>query len=616
MTEHENQNAWKNANKLAPLYRPAMASAVIAAVVGLVALGVMLVDRAVLKAVDPFNAPALESMKQTLADHGEDENLRARIRELDFQIRQEYFSRHDRMVNGKSVLLGAAVAILASLAVAGGAKPSRWLPPKAGNEPPAKPMRDARLAKAGVLVAAFVFVMAGFAAWPWGPSPPPGLPFGDDIADATPGDTGTHADPTNDDAGLAVANAASHTTSPAAPRPVLTGRWPMFRGPNAQGISPAKNVPLAWDAPANKNIAWKTKLPLPSPSSPIAWDDKVFVSGASDDGKKLGLTCLDAVDGRVLWHKEISPTHPKPADVSINREAGFAAPTPATDGQLVFTLYASGDLVAYDFEGNRKWLKTFPWPHNRYAHATSLVVVDGLVIVLIDQEPPYPGALYALDGATGEERWRADRTTIDSWTVPLLAQVNGQDLIVTVAKPDIIVYDTRGGVVWRTPWVDRDMDAVEPAASPALADGMLVAATAFARCIAIPIDVTGDASRKIEWEISRDLPDICSLLAVGENVLMISDQATLSCFSAKECDEFYTHTYSRSFYASPIFADDKVYLIDEDGLCFVIAPGTEYNVLATNPLGEDVSATPAVIDGRLFIRGQTHLFCIAEVGGE
>jgi len=609
MIEHENQNAGDNEDRLACLYKPAVVSAVIAGVVGLVALGVMLVDYAALRTIDPFNAPALESMKQTLADHGEDENLRARVRELDQQVRQAYFSRYARISNGRFVLFGAVAAILVSLALAGAAKPSPWLPPKAGSDPPPRPMRDARLAKASVLIVAFVLVAAGFMAWPWAPTSPPGLspiPTGGDIAS-------TRADPTNSTEANDVANVASNAASPSVPRPVLTGRWPMFRGPDAQGISPAKNVPLTWDGPAGKNIAWKTKLPLPAPSSPIVWDGLVFVSGASDDGQTLGLACLDGADGSVIWHKEFPRQgQPPDADTLIHPEAGYAAATPATDGKLVFALYASGQLVAYDFAGERKWEKTFPWPYNRYAHASSPVVLGDRLIVLIDQEPPHPGVLYALDCATGDEAWRADRTTIDSWTVPLLTQVNGRDRIVTVSKPDIIVYDAEGKVVWQVPWVGRGVDSIEPAASPAVANGMLVAATAWARCIGVPIDSTGDASKNIEWEISRDLPDICSLLAVGDNVLMMSERGVLSCFSARECDEFYTHQFPGGYRASPVLADGRVYLIDDAGVCNVISPGTEYEELATNPLGEPVNATPAVIDGRLFIRGQTHLFCIGE----
>jgi len=634
MTEHENQNVCESDNKLACLYKPAVASAVIAAAVGLIAMGVMLANYAALRAVDPFNAPALESMKQTLADHGEDENLRLRVRELDVQIRQAYFTHQSRMAWGRFVLGGAAAALLAAMALAGAAKPSPWLPPKAGAESSARPTRDARQAKAGVLIAAAALVgtLVMSAAWKQMPAPQPSssdsplTQSGGDGGVVNSNPAGTHVGAAGNDANTVGANtvaangvsdAAVETKPntvppPATAKPVLTGRWPMFRGPDAQGIGTATNVPLTWDGPAKKNIAWKTELPLPGPSSPIAWDGLVFVSGASDDGKTLGLACIDGADGRVIWDKQFPRQGTPPEDASVHHEAGYAAATPATDGKLVFALYASGQLVAYDFAGLPVWDKTFPWPHNRYGHATSLVVLNDLLLVLIDQEPPYPGVLYALDCATGEERWRADRTTVDSWTVPLLTRVNGRDVIVTVSKPDIIVYDADGKVVWQTPWVNRGVDSIEPAASPAVAGGMLVAATAWARCIAVPIDSVGDASKKIEWEISRDLPDICSLLAVGDNVLMMSDQGVLSCFSARECDEFYTHQFPGSYRASPVLADGNVYLIDEAGVCNVISPGTTFENLATNPLGEPVNATPAIIDGRLFIRGQTHLFCVAE----
>ena len=619
-------------NKLAFLYRPAVVSAGIAAVVGLIALGVMLVDSSVLRAVDPFHAPALQSMKATLADHGEDEALRARVRELDLQIRQAYFSRQARMASGRFVLGGAVAAMLAAMALASAAKPSRWLPPRADTEPPPRPLRDARLARAGVLVAVLAAVGAlVVTAWKI-PAPPPELAFvlSDGIMAAQPapannnttGDAGNVGgnSPTAENSATTSTGTDSPTTTaataPAASRPVLTGRWPMFRGPDAQGISPAKNVPLAWDGPANKNIAWKTKLPLPGPSSPIVWDGRVFVSGASDDGKTLGLTCLDGATGDILWNCEFPREGKPPEDTSIFPEAGYAAATPATDGKFVFAFFANGELVAYDFDGERKWSKTFPWPHNHYAHASSLVVLGELLLVLIDQVPPYPGVLVALDGATGKEAWRADRNTVNTWATPMLAQVKGRDLIVTVSKPDIIAYDAQGSVVWQTPWVNRDVDSIEPTASPAVADGMLVVATAYARCIAVPIDSVGDASKKIEWEISRDLPDICSLLAVGDNIIMMSDQGVLSCFSAKECDEFYTRQFPGGYRASPVFADGKIYLIDDAGLCHVIAPGKEYKELSVNPLGEPVNAIPAIIDGRLFIRGEKHLYCIAEASSQ
>jgi len=594
----------ENDNSLAFLYRPAVVAAVAAGVLCLAVTAVMLVDRAYLVAADPLNSPALAAMKQTLVEHPDDAALREEIRRLDLQMREAYTARRTRIDNGRYVLAGGVAMLLLSLVLAAAAKKTPPMPQRVG-QGPAKVDRTGGLAKWAVGAVAVCFgavaVLAGRGtpAPPWQGQPLPAQGGAIDAGVASAGNT-------------ALQNAAGNTstqTATSVPAPRLLGQWPMFRGPRGQGIASVKNLPTEWDGPGNKNIAWKAPVPLSAASSPVVWNDRVFVTGAASDGSVLGLCCFDGVDGRLLWKREFKSQAKPPEDAAPPAEqTGFAAASPAVDGKHVFAFFATGDLVAYDLAGNKAWSKNLGWPDNTYGHASSLVVFGDLLILQLDQKTG--GALYAFKCDSGEQAWKTDRSVKDSWTVPLIARMGDKDVIVTVGRPTLNVYDLQGEQLWYAQWLDSSQSQAEPAPSPAVAGGMVLAATAFANAVGVPLAGKDDMTDKIAWRTDKDLPNIASLLAVGDNVWMLSEQGKLTCLAAKTASVVFTHEFEGAFEASPILADGRVYMVDTNGTCLVLEAGSKYKQLAVNKLGEAVHATPAFIDGRIYIRGEKNLYCI------
>ncbi len=387
--------------------------------------------------------------------------------------------------------------------------------------------------------------------------------------------------------------------------------WPSFRGPNGSGISAHAEVPSQWDGTSGEGILWKTATPLPGANSPIVWKDRVFLSGATKDRREV--YCFAAASGTVLWRKEVtheSAVSGKP--IKINDDTSFAAPTMATDGRLVYAMFANGDLAAFDFLGNEIWALSLGIPKNNYGHASSLATFNGYLIVQFDQGTAKDdrSKLLALDGATGRIEWRVTRHVPATWSSPIVVKDESQPLIITCSDPWVIAYSPKSGEeLWRA----HCLAPAEVGPSPIYREGMVFAANEYARLSAIRTGGRGDVTdTHIAWSVDQGLPDICSPLATDRFILLLNSFGTLTCYDKQAGgDPLWEEDFDAQFASSPSLVGNRVYLFSREGRAWIVEPTRNAcKRIAQADLGEPCLTSPAFQDGRIYIRGNKHLFCI------
>jgi outer membrane protein assembly factor BamB len=384
--------------------------------------------------------------------------------------------------------------------------------------------------------------------------------------------------------------------------------WPYFRGPGGLAISAYTNVPASWNGKTGDGVLWKTKVPLAGENSPIVWGNRVFVTGA--DAKKREVYCFDADSGKLLWTGEVSGIPGSPAmPPKVPQETGFACPTAVTDGQRVYAIFANGDVAAFDFEGRRAWARNLGVPKSTYGYSSSLTMHRNRVLVLMDQTPVEEGRskLLALDSATGRTAWEIRRPVRDSWASPNVATVAGREQVLTIADPYVIGYDPDAGrELWRAKVLGGDV-----APSPVSSGSLVFAVQPYAKLVAVRADGQGDVtSSAVAWKADQNLPDICSPLATGDLVFLLTSPGVLTCFDAKDGKKLWNHDFEQECRASPSLVGDRVYLVTEEGTTILVAAARQFKELGRAELGEKVHASPALLDGRIYMRGMKHLFAI------
>lgn len=387
--------------------------------------------------------------------------------------------------------------------------------------------------------------------------------------------------------------------------------WNRFRGPGGLGTSAYINIPVSWNGKTGDGILWKAKISLPGNNSPVVWGNRVFLTGATESKREI--YCFDADTGKLLWQRAMenipgsSPVPPKVTD-----DTGYAAPTAVTDGQRVCAIFANGDIACFDFSGNRIWAKSLGNPNNVYGHASSLDIYKNLLIVLYDQggSEDNLSKLIAMDIASGENLWQATRPVPNSWATPIIINTGSREEIITSGNPWVISYDpSTGKELWRAKCLSGDV-----APSPVYGDGLVFATNAYAKLAAIRPGGQGDVTQtNIVWTARDGLPDICSPLFGGGMVFLLQTYGLLTCYDAKDGKQIWDNDFAETFFASPSLVGDKIYLINEDGVTIIIQLDKEFKEIARCELGEKVSASPAFMDGRIYIRGKENLYCIANL---
>ena len=374
-----------------------------------------------------------------------------------------------------------------------------------------------------------------------------------------------------------------------------------FRGYMGQGITFKKNTPVNWNGSTGENVKWKVACSKFGNSSPVIWGDKIFISGADEQSRIV--SCYNRNTGQLLWEKAVTGIPGSPATPPrVSDDTGLAAPTMAVDGNRVYAIFATGDIIAFDLQGNKVWGRNLGVPNNHYGHASSLQVWDNKVVVQYDTNTG--GRLLTLNTATGETVWDVTRPVHISWSSPILIDVEGKIEVVTTADPYVMGNDLQTGAeIWK---VEALMGEV--GASAAYGSGLVFSTNEYARLTA----VEPKPNATFVWENDEYLSEASSPVCYNSLLYTATSYGVLACYDAKTGEKKFEKEFNNGFYSSPIVADGKIYLIDLRGVTHILQADATGTVIAEPQLGEGGFAVPAFEDGLIYIRGEEHLFCIGK----
>jgi hypothetical protein len=399
--------------------------------------------------------------------------------------------------------------------------------------------------------------------------------------------------------------------------------WQGWRGPNGDGTSPEKGIPVKWSG--TENIAWRIAIPGEGHSSPIIWGDKVFLTSSLTEKNKRILLCLDRPSGQTVWQRDVVQSPPE----TIHRLNSRASGTPATDGRQVYVTFmrAEGDRViapnvssdrlitpgkiivtAYDLDGNEKWKTNVGDFVSAHGFNTCPVLFEDLVILNGDHDGD--AYLVALDRQSGRERWRTRRENkTRSYATPIIREIDGRTQMILSGSLCVASYDPRNG---KRHWI---VDGpTEQFVASMVYDGKYVFATGGypeRHTVAIRPGGRGNVTDShIVWRTTRGAAFVPSPIISGRYLLMVADSGIASCFEARTGKRHWMERLPGGHSPSPVSADGLVYFVSDQGVTTVIRPGETFEVIAKNELGDPVSASPAISQGHFFLRTHRHLYCI------
>jgi len=395
----------------------------------------------------------------------------------------------------------------------------------------------------------------------------------------------------------------------------LAAPWPRFRGPNGAGISGDKDVPVRWTD--RDGLLWKSAIPGIGHSSPIVWGDRVFLESASADGKERLLVCLNAPDGKLLWSRSVAGLRAK----THNRNT-LASSTPATDGQRVYAVFWDGKEVfvyAYDFQGNLAWKKGLGGFISQHGVGASPVVYQDKIYLMNDQDGA--AEMIALDAGTGKMIWQVARRPFRAcYSTPFVLEKPGKEaeLIVTSTAGITSYRPDTGAENWNYDWTFDGMP-LRTVASAVFTHGLVIAnsgdGSGARHAIAVSVgDAAAAARPSLVWEEKKGFPYVPCMLAHGQHIYYVNDQGLASCRVAATGQEVWTERLGAAVSASPVLIDGNIYVVSESGTVYVFAAAPTFKLVARNKVGdqEQIFASPAVADSRLYIRGAKCLYCIGK----
>ncbi|MBI3854098.1 MAG: PQQ-binding-like beta-propeller repeat protein [Planctomycetes bacterium] len=373
--------------------------------------------------------------------------------------------------------------------------------------------------------------------------------------------------------------------------------WPRWRGPQGEAVSDAAPLPSTWSA--TQGVVWKTAIPGEGASSPIVSGDAVFLTSALDSGSRRLLHCLDRRSGAIRWSLETKDANPERASALT----GHAAATPVTDGSRVVAVFGNAGIVCADFSGACLWRKPLGEFDSELGLASSPILHGNLVIVVCDHDGDRPRSfesyLAALDVAGGATLWKTARPGLfRSWSTPIV--VSGE--LIVSGQDEVRGYDPATG---RQLWSVAGMSGwVTP--SPVAGDGLIFAVSGK--------DGPTLAFRpggRVAWREERGGPYVCSPVFYGGLLYVCDETGRLVCREGPSGKELYRERLPGKFTASPVAGDGKVYFTNDEGTTIVVKAGRNFERLSENRLGEECLASPAIADGRLFLRTRRHLWCLS-----
>jgi len=422
------------------------------------------------------------------------------------------------------------------------------------------------------------------------------------------------------------------------------GNWPSFRGPYASGAADGQNLPERWDGGRGENVAWKVRVPGLAHSSPVIWGDRLYVTSAisslgeatfkhglfgegdaSSDRSvhQWKLYSFDTRTGRMVW--DVTAYEGVPRE-KRHVKSTYASATPATDGTHVVVSFGSQGLYCFSTAGRLLWKKdlgvldlgAYDAPEYEWGTASSPIIYKDRVIVQCDTQKQ--DFVLAVNIETGATVWKADRDELPSWGTPTVYAGGVRAEIVTNASNFIRGYDAdTGKELWR---LGGSSQITAP--TPVWSGGLMVVASGRrpeAPVFVIRAGASGDitlpkgtsSSAQIAWSRQQRGSYMPTPLIYNGHLYVIGNQGILDCYELASGKEIYRQRIPHQgggFSASPVAADGRIYLSSEDGDIFVVRAGPVFELLATNSMGERLMATPALSAGRMFVRGERHLFAI------
>ena len=385
--------------------------------------------------------------------------------------------------------------------------------------------------------------------------------------------------------------------------------WSRWRGPSGQGIVTGTEYVDHWSD--SENVIWRTAVPGNGNSSPIVWDDRIFLTSGRTGGRQLSILCFRRSDGELLWETDVAPggreiTHPK---------NGPAAATPITDGKFVYASFGSRGIVAVDFDGNRIWHTEIGTIDNYHGPAGSPLLYQGTLIIYQDQRSG--GFVAAYDTSTGEQLWRTSRDASVGWGTPIAIRVGDHDELIVSSQTNVKAYrPTTGEELWSC---GGNLFEVIP--TPVVAAGLVFCTSGRAGpTLAIKPGGDGDVTdTHVAWKTTRGSPFVPSPLVYDDYLYTINDMASIvTCFEAATGRVMWQQRLGRaareSFSASPVAVNGKVFITNDSGQTFVLRSGAEFELIRTNDIGARTLASPALVDGYWYIRTENELLAIGLSG--
>ncbi len=398
--------------------------------------------------------------------------------------------------------------------------------------------------------------------------------------------------------------------------PICAENWPQWRGPTANGISNEKNLPIRWSA--TENVAWKLAMPSRTGATPIIWGNHLFLNVA--EGDDLFLWCVDKVKGTLMWKKHLAGGNYK-----INKQ-NMSSPSPVTDGKSVYAMTGVGVLKGFDFAGNELWVRDIQKDYGKFGlkwgyAASPLLYEDSLYVpVLHGTKTKDPSCILRIDKKTGKTIWRIVRETDavgespDSYTTPALLKYGKNTEIVFTGGDYITGHDpATGKELWRGGGFNVEkQSAYRIIASPVVFGEMIFAPTRVKPLIAFRAGGRGDVTESHKMWSFMNGPDVPSPVSDGQYFWSVGDRGILWCLDAKTGAEVWGGKRIKPAIhsSSPVLADGRIYITNEEGLTTVIKAGPIFEVVSENDLGDYTLSSPAISDGHIFMRTAQFLYSI------
>lgn len=399
--------------------------------------------------------------------------------------------------------------------------------------------------------------------------------------------------------------------------------WPQWRGPLLNGVSGEKNLPVKWST--EENITWKLPLPAWSGSTPIIWNETIFLNVADTDNQ-LYLWAVNRNQGSVLWKRLLGGGNVK------MRKQNMSSPSPVTDGRNVWVMTGTGMLKCFDFSGKEIWARDIQKEYGRFGlnwgYASSPLLYDNalFVPVLHGMKTDDPSYLLRIEAKTGKTVWKIERPTPavmespDAYITPALLRRGNQVEIILSGGDCVTGHDpATGKELWRAYGLNPNNNPYNRVVnSPVVLGDLVFAGSRGNPYLAVRSGGRGDVtSSHVAWRFANG-PDVPTPVTDGKYLYIVRDNGVVFCLDAKTGAEIYGQQRLKSgtYSSSPVLADGKIYITNEEGLTSVFTAGEKFQILAENPLNDYCLSSPAISNGQIFIRTGAHLFCIGKRAGK